>query len=62
MAAFAATADDPLLAATSATATYTVAAEVAAERAAGPGSFAVALLDSLATLDPKELTEKVVLR
>ena len=61
MAAFAATTDDPLLAATSATATYTVAAEVAAERAAGPGSFAVALLDSLATLDPKELTEKVVL-
>ncbi len=61
MAAFAATADDPLLAATTATATYTVAAEVAAERAAGPGSFAVALLDSLATLDSQELTEKVVL-
>ena len=62
MAAFAATTDDPLLAATAANATYTVAAEVAAERAAGPGSFAVALLDSLATLNPQELTEKVVLR
>ncbi|MGO1526979.1 MAG: hydroxyethylthiazole kinase, partial [Corynebacterium variabile] len=62
MAAFAATTDDPLLAATAATATYTVAAEVAAERAAGPGSFAVALLDSLATLNPQKLTEKVVLR
>ena len=62
MAAFAATTDDPLLAATAATATYTVAAAVAAERAAGPGSFAVALLDSLATLNPQELTEKVVLR
>ena len=52
----------PTTAATAATATYTVAAEVAAERAAGPGSFAVALLDSLATLNPQELTEKVVLR
>ncbi|TYD00606.1 hydroxyethylthiazole kinase [Arthrobacter echini] len=62
MAAFAATADDPLLAATAATATYTVAADIAAERVAGPGSFAVALLDSLASLDPQELVDRVVLR
>lgn len=62
MAAFAATTDDPVLAATAATATYTVAAESAAERAAGPGTFAVALLDSLANLDPQELTEKLGLR
>lgn len=35
-----------------ATAVYTVAAEVAAEGAAGPGSFAVNLLDTLSGLNP----------
>lgn len=61
VAAFAGTSGDPLLAAAAATATYTVAAEVAAEQAAGPGSFAVALLDALGALTPAELAERVVL-
>src|SRR6476646_5195394 len=47
MAGFAAVLDDPLLAAVSATATLTVCGDVAAAAHAGPGSFAVALLDQL---------------
>ena len=59
MAAFAACVEDPLAAATAATATLTVAADAAAARTAGPGSFAVALLDELAALTPEGLTERV---
>lgn len=59
MAAFAAAVDDPLLAAVAATATVTVAAENAARRAAGPGSFAVALLDDLAACTPDHLATRV---
>jgi len=59
MAAFAAVVDDRLLAATAATATLTVSADRAAERATGPGSFAVALLDELAAVTPDELAERV---
>lgn len=59
MAAFAGVLDDALLAATAATATLTVAAEVAADRSRGPGSFAVALLDELASLSPTALAERV---
>jgi hydroxyethylthiazole kinase len=51
MAAFAAVTDDRLAATVAAVATYTVAAEVAAGRSTGPGSFAVHLLDALAALD-----------
>lgn len=61
MAAFAATAPDRLTAAVAATATFTVAADVAAEKSAGPGSFAVALLDELHTLTPGELASRVAL-
>lgn len=61
VAAFTGALGDPFLAAVTATATYTVAAEVAAARAAGPGSFAVALLDALAALTPTQLAERVVL-
>jgi len=61
MAAFAAVVDDPLLAATAATATLTVSADRAAERAIGPGSFAVALLDELAAITPDELSARVSL-
>jgi hydroxyethylthiazole kinase len=50
MAACAGMHTDPLVAAASATAVYTVAAEVAAETAHGPGTFAVHLLDALAAL------------
>lgn len=57
MAAFAASAPDgsSLSAAAAATACYTLAAEHAAARAAGPGSFAVALLDALAALSPAQV-------
>jgi hydroxyethylthiazole kinase len=47
MAAFATLTDDPLLAATAATGVYTVAAEQAAVRAQGPGSFALEFVDRL---------------
>ena len=55
MAAFAAVCDDRLIAAAAATVTLTVAAEQAAQACAGPGSFAVALLDRLAAVSPDEL-------
>lgn len=59
MAGFAAVVEDPLTAATAATALLTVAADDAAARSGGPGSFAVALLDELATLAPEDLAERV---
>jgi hydroxyethylthiazole kinase len=54
-AAFAAVCEDPLVAATAATAMLTVASDAAAARAGGPGSFAVALLDELSLLTPAAL-------
>jgi len=59
IAAFAACGRDPLIAATAATAAFTVAAEGAADRARGPGSFAVALLDELHELSARCLVERV---
>ncbi|TAM86048.1 MAG: hydroxyethylthiazole kinase [Candidimonas sp.] len=61
MAGFAAVVDDALCAAAAATATLTVAADIAAKRARGPGSFAVALLDSLCDLTPGALVDTVCL-
>lgn len=61
MAAFAAVADDPLVAAAAATATLTVAAEEAADSTNGPGSFAVALLDALHSLTPADLAARIKL-
>ncbi len=58
MAAFAAVVPDAVIAATAATATLSVAADSAAEGARGPGSFAVALLDELALLQPADLAER----
>lgn len=49
------TAADPLTAVSAASLVYTIAAERAAARAAGPGSFAVALLDALAAVQPEDL-------
>lgn len=49
------TSADPLTAVASASLVYTIAAERAAVRASGPGSFAVALLDALAAVQPAEL-------
>ena len=50
---------DRLVAATAGTAILTVAADAAAARAAGPGSFAVGLLDELAGLTPDRLAREV---
>jgi len=61
MAAFAAVVPDPLVAASAATAMLTVAADEAARRSGGPGSFAVALIDELAALTPDALGERVTL-
>ncbi|MEG9226999.1 hydroxyethylthiazole kinase [Aeromicrobium sp. Sec7.5] len=55
MAAFAAVEGDAFVATVAAVTTYTVAAELAAERAAGPGSFAVAFLDALAAVSADDL-------
>ena len=52
MGAFAATTEDPLLAAAGALAAYGAAAEIAAEQAGGPGSFMTSLIDALASLVP----------
>lgn len=61
MAAFLGTArtagTDPLTAVASASLVYTIAAERAAARASGPGSFAVELLDALAAVQPHDLAD-----
>lgn len=62
MAAFASLTDDALLAATAATGVYTLAAEQAAARAKGPGSFAVELLDRLAGITPDDVVGELNLR
>jgi len=51
-------ADDPLAAATEALVAFGVAAEDAAKKAKGPGSFHVALYDALYDLDPKKLDSR----
>lgn len=58
VAGYAAVVDDPLAAAVAATAHLTVAADTAAQTARGPGSFAVALLDELAALQPDQLASR----
>lgn len=49
--------DSPLVAAAAATAVLTVAGQVAASGAPGPGTFAVRLLDALAAVDERALHE-----
>jgi len=61
MAAFAAVTPDSLTAAVAATSVYTVAADLAAERSALPGSFAVALLDALSEVSVDDLAERAVI-
>ncbi|MFD4476798.1 hydroxyethylthiazole kinase [Streptomyces sp. NPDC058471] len=53
---------DALLAATAASGLLTVAAESAATRSTGPGTFAVALIDALYELSPDRLAEALNLR
>lgn len=61
MAGFAAVVDDPLVAASAATAAMTVAADHAVLTTRGPGSFATALLDELSLLTPDVLAAEVKL-
>ena len=62
MGAFRAVTDDSLLAAVAATSLMTVAGEQAAAGAPGPGSFAVALVDRLALVDPEQVAAGAGLR
>ena len=57
-----AAAGDPLVGAVTATALVCVAGELAAKESAGPGSFAVALLDRLADVDPDTVVGRAGLR
>ena len=61
MAAFASVTPDALTGAVAATSVYTVAAEIAAERSALPGSFAVALLDALSEITVDDLAARAVI-
>jgi hydroxyethylthiazole kinase len=57
--AFAAVEQDRLVATVSALGCYGLAAELAAERAAGPGSFKCALFDALFNLTPERVSENL---
>lgn len=50
---------DPVIAAAAALTAYGIAGEIAAERAAGPGSFAMHLIDALAGLDEAVLAARM---
>ena len=50
---------DPMIAAAAALTAYGIAGEIAAERAAGPGSFAMHLIDALAGLDEVSLAARM---
>ena len=58
MTAMTAMTDDPLNGAAVACALMKLAGERAAEKAAGPGSFAVLLLDEIAALTPADLAQR----
>jgi hydroxyethylthiazole kinase len=58
MAAYAALDEDRVATTAAAVAYYTVAAELAAEQSTGPGSFAVAFLDALATVTTETVAER----
>lgn len=58
IAAFCAIEDDVLLATVAGLLALEIAGEIAAERAAGPGSFATALIDALYTLTPETLAAR----
>jgi hydroxyethylthiazole kinase len=58
-AAFLAVGEDRLAATASATAVYTIAAELAAVNAQGPGTFAVAFIDALAAVDADAIRSRL---
>ncbi len=59
VAACAAVETSPVLASVAATAIMTIAAEHAVQKSAGPGSFAVRLIDDLSTLDPVDIAREL---
>ncbi|MGW1895549.1 hydroxyethylthiazole kinase [Streptomyces sp. NPDC002004] len=61
LAAFAVVDEDRFATSVAAVTVYTVAAELAAEKASGPGGFAVAFLDALASLEGSDLAERAAL-
>ncbi|MCI2956365.1 hydroxyethylthiazole kinase [Agromyces atrinae] len=61
IAAFASVDADRLDTTVAAVAVYTIAAEIAAAEARGPGSFAVAFLDALANVTPAEIASRAVI-
>lgn len=61
MAAFAAVDDDRFASTVAAVTVYTVAAELAAERATGPGTFAVAFLDALSAVDEADIAARAAI-
>jgi hydroxyethylthiazole kinase len=58
MAAFASVDEDHWATTVAAVTVYTVAAEIAAENSAGPGSFAVAFIDALANIDSSIIAQR----
>lgn len=58
VAAAAALEPDPLAAAVAGLVWFEVAAEVAAEHAAGPGTFRAALIDAVAALDSRTILSR----
>lgn len=60
-AAFLAVHDTPLLAVTGAHMVYTIAAQRAADKAHGPGSFQVAFLDELATVTGDAIVAEAII-
>lgn len=58
MAAFAAVDEDRFATTVAAVTVYTVAAELAAARSSGPGSFGVAFLDALASVEPADVAAR----
>lgn len=61
MAAFAAVGEDRFTTTVAAVTAYNIAAELAAEGAAGPGSFAVRFLDGLAAVGPADIEARAVI-
>ncbi len=62
MGAFLAVDNDPVEASSTALGYYGLAGEKAAEQAHAPGSFQIALLDALYTMDEEQLREGVRIR
>jgi hydroxyethylthiazole kinase len=61
VAGFAAVDEDRFATTVAATTVYTVAADIAAERCTGPGTFAAAFLDALADVGPADVAKRAMI-